>query len=549
MSATSPRRRGAEWNRWDVLILIGCIVSSFVSLGVVVRFSASFPALILYGAVLGLVLVLINFVLGICLDGCWHDLNPWNMSQNMFKPRDRFFILVTTVVFAAADLAVVWVLLHGGPVREAGNLIFFIGAPLVALAGACAGHWLWPHRKEGDRDHSPRFHLLTACIGVALGVAVPTFAVGITAYNESKNAFAHSKPGMLISLVPQTGIYLALGDSYAAGEGNPAFQDGSLGDGCHRSITASYPEFLDTAYRTYAYPRLYLWDVACSGAVTRFIYKPWDRQLSGVNYHIPPQVRRVPRRAVRLITITIGGNDLDFSKVITACLLNSSCMSQQFVPAKGGDRDDPKPMQLHRWLTASILEQGQDDVALFRRLKRDFPVARIVVVGYPYLLPLNGTGWSDLRHLDCTVIMARVPTSLREQVRSLQDEFNNEVYEAAVAAGVDFVSPQWIWRGHEPCGAKGQYNNALKPYFLTGDLWFGGSFHPNPAGQWALATLVSCYLHRYRSGLPDPYIGRHGPLRSPANLRIMSPSELGLVTAPGVDRITGCVHHGGSQPR
>ena len=42
---------------------------------------------------------------------------------------------------------------------------------------------------------------------------------------------------------------------------------------------------------------------------------------------------------------------------------------------------------LTQWGPATIQEIGDEDATVFRTLRRDFPNARIVVIGYPYLFP------------------------------------------------------------------------------------------------------------------------------------------------------------------
>jgi hypothetical protein len=66
----------------------------------------------------------------------------------------------------------------------------------------------------------------------------------------------------------------------------------------------------------------------------------------------------------------------------------------------------------------------------------------------------------------------------------------------------------------------------------------GGSFHPNSAGQQTLAALVACYLDEYHSA-PDPFApGRPQAITIPAS-RLVSPAQLGLVPAPGLDSVPG----------
>ena len=103
--------------------------------------------------------------------------------------------------------------------------------------------------------------------------------------------------------------YVALGDSYSSGEGNPPFFAGTDGpsDYCHRSPQA-YSEVLGAHIGSA--PLFY----ACSGAVTSDFLTTSD----GTE---PPQLTRPGVDSTAdLLTMTIGGNDAGFSSVLKACI-------------------------------------------------------------------------------------------------------------------------------------------------------------------------------------------------------------------------------------
>ena len=119
----------------------------------------------------------------------------------------------------------------------------------------------------------------------------------------------------------------------------------------------------------------------------------------------------------------------------------------------------------------------------------------------------------------------------------MQDELNDRAYEEAVAAGIEFVSPVAIWDGHEPCGVSGQYTNSVKPYLNFPNPVNGGTFHPNAAGQQTLAALMACYLDQYRQP-PDPF-APGAPHIHTVPPQLMSPSQLRMVPAPGLESVPG----------
>jgi hypothetical protein len=106
-----------------------------------------------------------------------------------------------------------------------------------------------------------------------------------------------------------------------------------------------------------------------------------------------------------------------------------------------------------------------------------------------------------------------------------------------VVSGVEFVSPDAIWTGHEPCGASGQYTNSVKPYLNFPNPVNGGSFHPNTAGQQTLAALTACYLNANRHA-PDPFYPGEPHIRTIPD-QLVTPAQLHMVAAPGLSSVPG----------
>jgi hypothetical protein len=111
--------------------------------------------------------------------------------------------------------------------------------------------------------------------------------------------------------------YVALGDSYASGEGLQSnattYISPSNNNGCHRSLTA-YPVLVAASlnidlgqFETYGSGGF----VACSGATSKDL-------LKGENGE-PAQLNALSS-STRWVTVTVGGDDLHFSNVLLACL-------------------------------------------------------------------------------------------------------------------------------------------------------------------------------------------------------------------------------------
>src|SRR3954466_10700827 len=102
-----------------------------------------------------------------------------------------------------------------------------------------------------------------------------------------------------------TGGLLALGDSFSSGQGAGSYDRGTtaLGNKCYRSRLA-WPQLLATRL-TLAPQR----SLACNGATTADVLRQ-IKHISG-----DPKV----------ITVTVGGNDVGFGTVLRQCLTEHDC--------------------------------------------------------------------------------------------------------------------------------------------------------------------------------------------------------------------------------
>jgi lysophospholipase L1-like esterase len=367
------------------------------------------------------------------------------------------------------------------------------GAVLVGL-----GAWL--ARKTEDESSFPGWRTLlslgslNSLTGFALGVVIAIVPiVVISAVRTHRYDTPSATPPTLETVYRHV---VALGDSYSAGEGLRPYLPGTDdvdvendgGDRCHRSNGAysqqlGYREEPDMDFQ------------ACSGAVVADLFTghPEPRRGGSNSVEIPAQVDpdSPPDNDVDLVLLTMGGNDMGFSSVVTQCFREDDCLAQSF------DFDgNPRDLTVTQWADYRGKKLADELRESYRRLREHYPQARVVVLGYPYLFPGDP---ARIGASDCDLILRRVSEKERDGLRKLQDEFTQRIYHAATRAGVEFVSPQAVWNGHEPCGDRGQYVNAINP------LGPEGSFHPNRAGQRALAALVSCYLNEVRQPLPGRY--------------------------------------------
>ncbi|MFD0657893.1 SGNH/GDSL hydrolase family protein [Thermocatellispora tengchongensis] len=185
---------------------------------------------------------------------------------------------------------------------------------------------------------------------------------GLLATGAASPAVARTQAGPSAPSVLRD--YVALGDSYAAGPGIAPVED----EACGRS-GANYASLLGERARRFT-------DVSCAGATTRDLY----RRQNGDR----PQIAALRSRA-SLVTLSIGGNDLGFTEIIQTCAqaaqtapTGSPCKDYY---AKDGSDALAKRM---RGVAASV---GK----VLRDVKRRSPRAQVLLVGYPSLLPDDGS--------------------------------------------------------------------------------------------------------------------------------------------------------------
>ncbi|MET9504311.1 SGNH/GDSL hydrolase family protein [Streptomyces sp. NPDC006622] len=243
--------------------------------------------------------------------------------------------------------------------------------------------------------------------------------------------------------------YVALGDSYAAGTGLSPQTDAA----CKRSA-GSYPSWIAQTYKPAVFK-----DVTCSGATTRSL---WNKEGSSA-----PQVNALSKDT-DLVTVTLGGNDLGFSNVLTTCVLaglttreGTPCRDELLRSGKNLDADFAK-------LSTRVPDMLTD-------IKQRSPKARVVVVGYPNLFPADGSTCGS------SVPLAKGDVTWLNQVTN---RLNLLLETAAYLKQAEFVDTSSVFRGKDMCRpASEQWINPLLPQTP-------GSAHPNAVGHLMMAFEV-----------------------------------------------------------
>lgn len=256
---------------------------------------------------------------------------------------------------------------------------------------------------------------------------------------------------------------VAIGDSYSSGEGAGNYDPDSnrRNNTCHRS-PAAWPRRLAEDFEL-----VKLSSLACSGARIRDL-------LTGRDSHEPErrrsQIKRVPS-AADVITITIGGNDMGFSKLIRRCV-----------------RGNCAPRSLRDPVDATIAEVGRRLPGVYHEVKKAAPHATVIVSGYPRLFPRS----RDLKDAggNCAAwkrISAREVDYLNDKLQSA----NAVIAAAAKKAEVEFVDVTDAFDGRELRCTGPSYMNRLRILPLE---TFSASIHPTAGGHARLAEIISAQL-------------------------------------------------------
>ncbi len=267
--------------------------------------------------------------------------------------------------------------------------------------------------------------------------------------------------------------YVALGDSFSSGEGNPPF-DGS----CHRAQEggSAYPRMLPSLVGYVAAPSFH----ACTGAVVADVTlrgQPHRRgQRAQVEYVSP---------STRLVTLTIGGNDIGFAEIVRKCLFRRDCTEGPLAETVRG----------------RLSTIGARLAGAYRLIReRMDPGGYLLVGGYPRLfLPGPNAG--------CERLISRKEA---EWIDSLTIQGNAKVARAvadatASAGNVAYVDVTERFAGHELC-SEDEWLHELHFSLREGLNPFKGSYHPKKSGQHAYAEAFAAALRRpsIRTALTSP---------------------------------------------
>ncbi|MEU9339964.1 SGNH/GDSL hydrolase family protein [Streptomyces sp. NPDC048278] len=300
-------------------------------------------------------------------------------------------------------------------------------------------------------------------LGLTAAVSCATLVATVALTRSDSGGSASSQ------VVLPTGPYVALGDSYTAGPKIPG-QNGRP-TGCERS-DRNYPALLaaDLGLKPAEFR-----DLSCSGATTADLLAA---QSTGHGTN-PAQLSAVTA-TTRLVTLGIGGNDIGFSSMVTTCV-KAGVFYQVEKGIRGSKADDAPCREWYASRDGDDIETRIDTAGgrvatALGDIKRRAPRARVLVVGYPAVLPAQDDG--------CQRAMGLAPGDvafLRQKERRLNDVLRDR----ARAAGATYVDTYTPSAGRDACAdADVRWIEPLVPAAPAAPV------HPNARGQLGMSRAV-----------------------------------------------------------
>ncbi len=256
--------------------------------------------------------------------------------------------------------------------------------------------------------------------------------------------------------------YVAMGDSAAAA---PLVPEQAEPAGCLRS-TNDYPSVLARRLQAAAFT-----DVTCSGARTADLVSHSQSTRTGP---VPPQLAAVGPDT-QLVTVTIGGNDVDLPAIAVKCRRDSLDVTPCSADLVADGLDG---------ISQAIDDDAGDWSALISSIRAKAPSARVIVVGYgTYVRPQGCFPDQPINPVDAAYFQGKI------------DELDGRLKQVAAAQGVEFFDTRPLSVGHDICAAPDdRFIEGFAPSRPAAPL------HPNGAGAEAVGSALAEYVGRVPGG-------------------------------------------------
>jgi len=260
--------------------------------------------------------------------------------------------------------------------------------------------------------------------------------------------------GAAAAAAPAAGsTYVALGSSYAAGPGIAQLAADSPGR-CGQSAE-------NYARQVARSLKLKLADRSCGGATTA--------DVLGVGpLKNPPQIEGVTADA-RLVTVTIGGNDIRYMADLAAGVCRNS--PERFAEAARA-RVCAAPADFS--LDQAFATDEANMAAIAAEVRRRAPQARLVFVDYVTVLPAGAP---------CAAVGLSAADA--EALRARAERLERITAKVAKAAHADLVAASKLSRGHDACAPEAWVEGFVAAREAGG--WGPVSFHPRLPAMTAIA--------------------------------------------------------------
>lgn len=327
------------------------------------------------------------------------------------------------------------------------------------------------------------------------------FYASYTSGGSLKGKYVIAAPGTDL-----TGMdYLAMGDSFSSGEGSFKYEigtdehDQNYLNLCHLS-QVSYPYLIAKKIQANSFH-----SVACSGARTNNISggSGIDKDVIRIDRDnqysvVPPnnsfgewipgykkQISFINANNPKIITLSVGGNDIGFTDKLTACLKPGTCYPSYEDRQEVFNEIDGKLNTIKKTFTKTKNSADKD--------------ARIYVVGYPQIANADGScGLNVHLNHDELVLASSIITRLNMVIKT-----------AATQAGVNYVDIEDALNGFRLC-ENNDGNMAMNGLTAGNDIHgiIGNeSFHPTEFGQQLMADKILGLTSYLGTANPTPVYG------------------------------------------
>ena len=304
-------------------------------------------------------------------------------------------------------------------------------------------------------------------------------------------------------------LVVSLGDSMASGEGNPdeagdympyfMFDATWKNGGCHRSAKGGHPRAAQRIENASRATSVSFVSLACTGAETKHLVDVWQDDVNGNERK--PQLQAIKdllcregydcRRPIDLLELSIGINDLGFSKILKLCLLRNP---------NGDDTADCEEALNDAERTAGDMVARLSSVRAHMS-ELGLNVRRVVINEYPINIFTTPQG-EPRQGCGALAITERTSRRMLEIGKILNERL---AFFAANAAGWSYAGGiVSAFRGHGYCEESASWFRGMSASIdMQGDEM--GTAHPTGTGHSAIgAAIATKYLQVYTT---SPYVG------------------------------------------